>query len=320
MIRTRRKPVTLALGGGGARGVAHLGAIEGLLSGGFSVERIVGVSIGSLAGAMYAFDPDVERVQQRAVDYLTSPTFARHQQELFGASPSSSEETTGGVFSWYRRIDRFLRAHRLLKRVVRTPSLLPGVLLQDVVDHLLPDADIADAAIPLSVVAVDLHSGERVVLEKGPLRTAVQASASLPGIFPPVEWDDMLLCDIGVFNSLPLSVARSYDPKSLIAVDVSSDLKPLSDCVTALDVMMRMDEIGEAMFRRHDGTEADLLISPIVGHVEWFDFSACEELLEAGRDAAEQAISSWQEAHGSNWIKTLRPVAASLGLMSRGTM
>lgn len=307
----KQKPTTLALGGGGARGVAHLGVIEGLLEADFRIERIVGTSIGSLAGALYAFEPDILRVQERAIDYLLSPKFADHQRTLFGAPPASGEERTGGVFSWYRRINEFLRAHSLLTRVVRKPSLLPGILLEDVVEHLLPDADIADAAVPISIVAVDLHSGRRVVLENGPLRLAVRASSSLPGIFPPVEWDDMLLCDIGVFCSLPLHVARSYQPRYLIGVDVSSPLKPLTQCVTALDVMMRMDEIGESLFRGHLGVEADLLISPDVESVEWFDFSACREVVEAGREAARRAIPARKPEVPGGWLKALRPFAAS---------
>ena len=107
-------------------------------------------------------------------------------------------------------------------------------MLQDVVDNLIPDADISDAVIPLSVVAVDLRSGHMVVLEKGPLRDAVRASASLPGIFPPIPFNGMLLCDVGVFYSLPTTVARTYAPKKcLVAVDVSSDLSPLPACETA---------------------------------------------------------------------------------------
>lgn len=283
-------PVTLALGGGGARGMAHLGVIEVLLDAGYSVERIVGVSIGSLVGALYAFDPDIHRAQQRALDYLLSETFQRHQKILFGASSSSDEPSTGGIFTWYDRAKSFLRGHRIFQRVIRKPSLLPGVILQDVVEHLLPDADIAEATIPLSVVSVDLRSGHKVILESGPLRDAVRASSALPGIFPPVELEGMLLTDIGVFYSLPTTVARTYASEYLIAVDVSTELKRLESCETALDVLMRMDEIGESLFRKHVRDAADLVISPDVSNVEWFDFSSSQKMVEAGRRAAKRTL------------------------------
>jgi len=293
------RPVMLALGGGGARGIAHLGVIEVLLDFNFRIERIVGVSIGSLAGAMYAFDPDIQRAQKRALDYLLSPSFQKHQQTLFGARPSPGEQTAGGLFSWYDRVQKYLRAHKIFRRAILQTSLLPGIVMKDVVDNLLPDADIADAQIPLSIVAADLLSGHQVILEKGSVREAVRASSALPGIFPPVETGGMLLCDIGVFYSLPTTVARSYSPETLIAVDVASDLKPLSKFETALDVLIRMDEIGETLFRKHVRDEADLIIQPNVSAVEWFDFSSPEQLIAAGREAARHAAAQLLAKHDS---------------------
>jgi NTE family protein len=272
--------------------------IEALLSGGYSVERIVGVSIGSLAGALYAFDTDIAAVQKRSLEYLLSPGFQKHQLTMFGASPRPGEAMTGGIFSWYDRIQRYLRANRMFHRVVRNPSLLPGIVLEDVVTNLLPDANVEDAKIPLSIVAVDLRSGHKVILEKGPLRKAVQASASLPAIFPPVEFGGMLLCDVGVFYSLPTTEARAYATRKVVAVDVSTDLMPLPKCDTAFDVLMRMDEIGESLFRRHVRSNADYVIRPDVTGVEWFDFSSCRKLVESGRRAGRQMISEAGEALG----------------------
>lgn len=283
-------PTSLALGGGGARGVSHLGVIETLLDAGCTIERITGISIGSLAGAMYAFQPDIRAVQRQALDFLLSEPFQRHQQILFGARPGASEETTGGIFTWYDRVKQYLHANRLFHRVVRSPAMLPGIIIQDVVEHLLPEADIRDAKIPLRIVAVDLHSGRKVVLDEGPVREAVRGSSALPGIFPPVPWNDMLLCDVGVFYSLPTTEAKVLGTEFVVAVDVGSDLKPLHECETALDVLMRMDEIGEALFRAHVVDTADLLIRPNVSGVEWFDFSQSERLLEAGRLAGRTVL------------------------------
>lgn len=282
-------PITLALGGGGARGVAHLGVIEELEKAGFTIERIVGVSSGSLAGAMYVFDSDVIAAQKRAIDFLLSDGFQRHQEILFGVSSGGGDDTSGGYFSWYGRVKDYLRGNRLFHRISTRQSLLPGIIVQDVVDQLLPKADIAEAQIPFSVVAVDLLSGHSVIVEKGPVREAVRASSSLPGIWPPVEFDGMLLCDIGVFYSLPTTLARSYAPACLVAVEVSSDTKPLTSCDTALDVLMRIDDIGETLFRKHVRDAADFVIDPQVD-VEWFDFSSSKEVINAGREAARKAI------------------------------
>ncbi len=285
-----KQPVTLALGGGGARGVAHLGVIEEVLKDGWEIDRLIGISIGSLAGAMYAFDPDIERVQQRALDYLLSPDFERQQQELFKAHRGRDDGSRGGLFSWYHTVANYLEAHQTLTRAVTRKSLLPGALLEEVVKHLLPDADIADAKIPLGIAAVDLLSGDRVVLEHGPLRLAVRASASIPGIFPPVELDGRMLCDLGVLSSLPVRIARKYNPHVLVGVDVGGTLKRLTDYATALDVLMRIIEIGESSFREDLRVEADLVIAPDVGNIEWFDFSESKQLVEAGRKAGREAL------------------------------
>jgi len=283
--------VTLALGGGGARGVAHLGAIEILLDAEFSIERIVGVSIGSLAGAIYAFEPDIEKAQQRTREYLLSERFRHHQQVLLETAITHSDESSGALFSWYETVKLYLRANQRFHRVATRPALLPGFVLRDVVDSLLPDADIADAKIPLTIVAVDLKSGHNVLLEKGPVRDAVRASSSLPGIWPPVTIDDMLLCDVGVFYSVPTTLARAYSPHCLVAIDVSSSLRPLTKCETAMDVMVRMDEIAESMFRKEVIDAADVIIHPEVADIEWFDFSSPDALIEAGRKAARQSLA-----------------------------
>ena len=283
--------ITLALGGGGARGVAHLGAIDALLAAGLEIERLVGVSSGSLVAAMFAFEPDIEKVLEQVGNFLHSPEFARHQSLLLRVHPAPNVQGDHGMLSSYHRVADFLRANRMLYRAVHQSSLIPGLLLEEVVNHLLPDADLADASIPLSIVAVDLHTGRPVVFEKGSVRLAVKASAAVPGVFPPIEFENQLLCDIGGFCALPLGIARAYHPECLIAVDVGSNLKPLVQSPTALEVMMRMNDIGSAMFREQLRTQADLTIVPDVADVPWFDFSTSANMIDAGRDAATAALA-----------------------------
>jgi NTE family protein len=284
------RSATLVLGGGGARGVAHLGAIEELVSAGVVAERIVGVSSGSIAGAMFAFEPDISVVLGRTIGFLRSPEFCRHQQQLLGAHPRPGSQPAAGFRARYNRLTELVQANRIFYRAVRHSSLLPGEILARVIDHLLPDAQIEDARIPLSIVAVDLNSGRPVVFERGPLRLAARASASVPGIFPPVPLDGQLLCDIGGFCALPLGIARSYGPRYLIAVDVGSNLKPLSAAPTALEVLMRMNDIGAGMFREQLRAEADLTIVPDVADVPWFDFTTTEAMIDAGRAAMRTAL------------------------------
>ena len=308
------RKATLALGGGGARGLAHLGAIEEIVRAGWGIERIVGISIGSLAGAMFAFDQDIDVVQRRALDFLLSPEFARKQRELFSAGSTDDETSPGGMFGWYHGLMGYLQSHQKLIRATTRRSFLPSAFLEDVVTHLLPDADLADAVIPIGVAAADLRTGLPVVLERGSVRDAVRASAALPGIFPPVEIGDYLLCDLGVVAALPTRLARQLSKDPVIAIDVAGGLQPLDDCPTAMDVLTRVMDIGECTFRADLRAEADLLIVPDVSRIHWADFSQSQRLIELGRIAARKTLEQsslkrswlhqiWETWHGVRRVK-----------------
>jgi len=288
-LTPKRPTATIVLGGGGARGLAHLGAMEVLGESAVQTERIVGVSIGSLVGALCAADSNPARVQAKVLELLHSPIFRHKHRQFFGDAYSDSEGV-GGLFSWYSRIKRVMSAHRRLRRAVTGPSLMMNTLLREVIEELVPDVDLADLETKLSVVAVDLLSGHRIVLEAGPLRQAILASSAVPGIFPPVRWGDMLLCDSGVVDSLPCDLAAAYGNEWLVAVDVGQEASVIHSCNSALDVMMRMDDIAERLLRRRSIPDADLVIRPRVGGVSWCDFNDPESLMEAGRTAARRAM------------------------------
>jgi NTE family protein len=288
--RVRSAQVSIALGGGGARGAAHLGVMRAIREKQLDVRRLVGVSMGSLIGAMCAVEPNMRKVEQQAIQMLRSPRFVFKQELLGGASHQCGRAADTGLFSWYKRLKRYLATHRKFNRAVTEPALLGGELTREAIECLLPDIDIRETATPLSIVAADLRSGHKVVLESGSLRTAVQASMAIPGIFPPVEHQGMLLCDIGTIDSLPINIARTYPHDLVIGVDVSQGPSVIRDCSTALDVMVRMEEIGERMMRRSALPEADLIIRPHVDRIAWFDFHHVDRLIDAGYRAAHDAL------------------------------
>ena len=166
-----RKAV-VALGGGGARGLTHLGTVQAIGESGVQIERIVGVSMGSLAGALCASVVEASHARAKTIQLLHSPIFQKRQQLLFGAKSSDDHEASG-ISSWFRRAKKYLQAHRRLSKAVTSPALMSDIALQEAIDCLLPDIDIQDLPIPLSIVAVDLLSGQRVILENGSLRKAV---------------------------------------------------------------------------------------------------------------------------------------------------
>lgn len=307
------RQAVLALGGGGARGLAHFGAAQAVYESGIQVQRVVGISIGSLAGAMLAQDVPPADVQQELLRYLASDDFGSKQASLFG-SQSTGGRANSGLLGWYDQIKSYLWARHLLGRVFRRRSLLPGGVLEQVIAALVPDIDISQLPVPLSIVAVDLKSGHSIVLERGPLRRAIAASAAIPGIFPPVEWEGMLLCDLGVLDSLPTEVARSYASDLVIGVDVGPYLSRDERCESALHVMLRMDEIGERLLRRYSLLRADILIQPNVGHCPWFDFGNAERMIRRGYDAGLSALNHWQRIQP----RGERIIAASVGHQTNG--
>jgi NTE family protein len=300
----------LALGGGGARGLAHLGVIEVLTDAGIPMKRVVGVSIGSLIGALYAFNPDIRALQDHIIAYVTSQEFLRHQQALYGTRSEADQRSLPG-FSWFGRIKDYLRANRAFHRVMLKRSLLPGKVLEEIVAHVLPDTDIDASRIPLTIVAADLATGHRVVLEHGPLRRCVRGSASLPGIFPPVRLDGKVLCDIGVFYAVPAKVARYYDPSFVIAIDVTMDLELYDRDSSALDTMMRMQDIGGGLLREETISAADIVIRPDVGTLEWLDFAGAAECIEKGRAAARAVLPELLRRYEAGAARDLTPRTTS---------
>lgn len=287
----RQRSAVVALGGGGARGLAHLGALEAISQTEIRPERFVGVSIGALIGALCALETDVRRIQSRVIGFVTSAEFQHHQQQLFGSTGVSDEHPSSGIMAWYDRAKYFYSAHRRLTRAVTQQSLMPGSILTASIAELIPDIEFSELSIPLSIVAADLRSGHRVVLESGSLRAAIQASMSLPGIFPPVEHGGMLLCDIGVVDSIPSSVASAYGKDLTISIDIGQHNARVERFDSALNVMMRMQDIGEQILRREKSQWADIQIRPDLAEVAWFDFRHPERLIDRGRDAAWQQLT-----------------------------
>lgn len=281
----RNNSVAIALGGGGARGVAHLGVIEALQMTGVNIGRYVGVSIGALAGALSAVDSDTKRVQDRVVKYLTSETFCTKQAALFSTAPEADEPATSGLSAWYRQIRKFFDARRKLSALFYRPALLGADVIGDIVDALIPDIDISDTVTPLSIVALDLLSGRKVVLTRGSLKDAVMASAAIPGVFPPVKMNGMLLCDIGMMDAIPAKVARSYGHSFTFAVDVGSKIERIESCDSAAEIFLRLSDIGEPLMREYTSSVADIVIRPDVSNTAWYDFSNPEGLISLGRDA-----------------------------------
>lgn len=181
----KKKKIALVLGGGGARGLSHIGVLKVLEKENIRPDFIVGVSMGALIGSCYALGMKIEELEKMALAFDRKKTF----KEIVDISGLKS-------------------------------SLLKGEKIKTFLDKLLGDSEFSDTNIPITVLATDLVKGSEVLLNKGKLKDAVLASIAVPGIFPPVKSDRAYLVDGGVLNPTPIDVALKNRPSVVIGVDL----------------------------------------------------------------------------------------------------
>lgn len=245
--------VGLVLGGGGARGFAEIGVLRVLEQEKIPVDLVVGTSVGSLIGALYADTANVLDVEFEAVRLTEDDIFDRSLLSFLSGGYVKGE-----------RLERFL-------------------------EQRLKHKNIESLRLPFAAVATDLRSGETVVFQSGPVARAVHASAAIPGVFVPVEHEGRILVDGGVTNPIPVDVARRLGAEVVIAVAIPADVPaqaPRAPVQVALHAVSLMAaEIGWCRAR-----EADVLIRPEVGAVAYDDFTQKKRLIEAGAAAAKDAL------------------------------
>ncbi|KZY61082.1 patatin [Oleiphilus sp. HI0071] len=177
--------IGLALGGGAAKGVAHIGALKALQEEGIDVDCISGTSIGAFVASYYAFGKSIDEMREVALN-LT-----------FKSMASFSWKASGGLFS---------------------TDAVREMLIRD-----LGDAQIEDAQIPLSIAATDICTGEQVVFNSGSVADAVCASVAVPGLFAPVEVQGRKLVDGGIIENVPVSLLKPMDAGIIIAINLSGN-------------------------------------------------------------------------------------------------
>jgi len=276
--------IGLVLGGGGARGAAHVGVLKVLEEQQIAVDLIVGTSMGAIVGSLYAsgYRPDeIEAILHR-IDWSDT---LRDQSQRALQSPQRKADAALipstleiGIGPEGLRVPQGLLQGQKLGLLLR--ELLVGTRRVDHFDQL---------PIPFRAVAADLVTGEMVVLESGDLVDAVRASMSVPGAFQPIRIDDRLLVDGGIVDNVPVDVARSMGATRLIVVDVGAGLMNEDDLGSPASVTMQV--ISILMERQTRNTLAladpsDVVIRPDLGDIGSADFDRAVEAVPLGEVAA----------------------------------
>ncbi len=248
------KPVKigLALGGGAARGFAHVGVISALEEAGFKPALVVGTSAGSLVAALYASGQTSAQLQQTALT-MEEVAITDWMLPIFGR----------GMF----------RGEALARYV---NGLVAGRLMENM-------------AIPLGIVATDLHSGQAMLFQRGDTGTAVRASSAVPAVFVPVKINGREYVDGGLVSPVPVRFARQMGADLVIAVDISSppEANPADG---TLQILLQTFAIMGKSINQYELKDADVLVQPSQVGLKSADFSARQRAMDAGRAAMQAAL------------------------------
>ena len=274
--------VGLALGGGGARGLAHIGILKVLERESIPIDLITGTSMGAITGAVYALKKDISAIEKITEKYS--------KISGFNINLSFSEKERKDKPFFLKKMSDFLKKGYILNLELRRKYINDGEELKKIIKDLVGDKAFTDTKIPFAAVAADLVKGEKVILTQGKLFDALLASASIPGMFPPVISDKKILVDGGIVDVVPIEAARSLGANFVIAVSVSQTIKKREEFNNAVEIFFRSDSITSAELRKLQLSFADVVITPKVGRFHWSDFSKPEQCIREGEIAAQNAI------------------------------
>jgi len=245
--------------------MAHIGVLKVLERKGILPQMIAGTSMGALIGALYAKEPDADRLEHYSIGW-----------------------------------SRWKVAH-LLDPTRPRIGLIKGRKVEDILVSLLGDTTFFDLKVPFACVATDIETGEEVVIREGLVVKAVRASISMPGIFVPVESDERLLVDGGLVDPVPVSIVKKMGADFIIAVNVSADpvvrIRQQGEeegdrDLNIFGILTQTVHIASHLILRAGLEEADLVIEPDVSHIGPADFHLASECISRGLDAAERALST----------------------------
>lgn len=248
--KPRPVKIGLALGGGAARGFAHIGVIKSLEAHGIVPDIIVGTSAGSLVGALYAAGND---------------GFTLHKLAL--------EMDEMAISDW--SVPLFAKASGILK----------GEAIQNYVNKTVRSTPIEKMKIPFGAVATDLNSGMPILFRRGSAGQAVRASSAVPGVFQAVQIGEHYYVDGGLVSPVPARFAREMGADFVIAVDISA--RPETQATSATtDIVLQTFAIMGQSLNRYELQQADIIIKPALSTMKGNDFASRNIAILAGEQAA----------------------------------
>jgi NTE family protein len=279
-----RPTIGLALEGGGALGLAHIGVLQWFEENRIPVDRIAGTSMGALVGGLYSSGHSVDYLKHLVASNVFSGMFTLR-------SPYSH-------LSFRRREDRDVMPQAFSVGLAKgrvsfgnaavADDQLNKFLTDELIAYDSPSLDYDHLPTPFRCVATDLTTLQRKVFASGPLTSAVRSSIAIPGIFPPVRSEDDIFVDGAIVDNLPVDVLRDdLHAQVLIAVHLADAPFTNANAGTLLSVFARAYQAGTARNEDISQKQAEIVLMPRVGKYTASDYNKSAELVEAGYDAAE---------------------------------
>jgi len=285
LMRNREVKIGLALGGGGAKGGAHLGVLKVFEEEGIKIDRMAGVSSGAITGAAYCLNYPVSKIIKLAEQFKNYKVLGISNINFFGDSIAKNKK------------------------------------LKTIIKNSIGESTFPDCKIPYDVIAVDLEAGEEVVLNEGAMWPALMASSAIPGLFPAYFYNNRYLADGGILNNIPVNRLRSYSNIDIvIGIDLglktskqhlsgmiwekyynkrkTFNLQPGFFHKVKINYSLLMENIfrsidltrEEAMMQRINEAQPDIIIFPKTDSISVLEFEKYEQVIEAGEIAAREIM------------------------------
>ena len=284
-MASKKNKIGLVLGGGGARGLGHIGVLKALKKHSIPIHMVAGTSIGAVIGAMYAATLDPHWIENKFKEFIDSEAYKRIG--LHRLVPTSQPNS-----SIFQTAATYMKNQIIINLANDRLGILKQERLSEIIEFLIPVKTFEELKIPFSCLAVDLNSGEDVVFNSGNLIEAIVASSAIPGYIPPIEKDGMLLTDGAVSCPVPVKTVRKMGADFRISVDVGlNHFEPLEN-PNLLQVLGRAEQITSTRLGEVKSEKADITIRPDTMNVFWAEFDKIDQLIKLGAEETEKQF--WQ--------------------------
>ncbi|HED08981.1 MAG TPA: patatin-like phospholipase family protein [Ignavibacteria bacterium] len=273
----------LALGGGGARGLAHIGVLKVLDTEKIKINSITGCSMGAIVGGLYAYFGNAKQVEDFILQAINNPEFEKFS--LYALNNNNIEPDK----NYFEKFFDYIGSRLIAIKSLESTSYFDEDFTNRTF-NFIPDAQIQNLKINFSAITTDLISGEEINLTKGSLRDVLRASSAIPGIFPPVKFDNYLLVDGSISESVPVSKVKEIGADKVLAVDVTRQLKITGTPKNIFEILYRTEDITSYHLSLERLKEADLIIRPQVKNLTWADFNSVQDIIKKGEIATEEMI------------------------------